>query len=118
MRGSRREFHGRQHPDDNGMMDAERRKGERIGRGRRRKRKRGVSRNYHDWDQADDDGLIYYFSDSDNSSGWGSDKNFDDLLAKKKRGSLQKPTEAEKMASFSSPQPIHVTNTRCSSPKR
>ena len=52
------------------------------------------------------------YSDSD-SSGWDLDKNFDDLLPKKKRKIMQKPEQDKLAAIFTSPDTsINVTNTR------
>uniref|UniRef100_H2ZGD0 Uncharacterized protein n=1 Tax=Ciona savignyi TaxID=51511 RepID=H2ZGD0_CIOSA len=75
-----------------------------------------MQRNYRDWDQPEDDGLVYYYSES-GSSGWASDQDFDDLLAKKQRETGAIPSNDPGRSSFPlNAQPINVTNTRRPSP--
>uniref|UniRef100_F6Y631 Uncharacterized protein n=2 Tax=Ciona intestinalis TaxID=7719 RepID=F6Y631_CIOIN len=92
-----------------------RRKRDRAVHGGRGRKKRRMQRNYRDWDQPEDDGLVYYYSES-GSSGWGSDQDFDDLLAKKQRETGAVPIDPNRPNFPVNAQPINVTNTRRQSP--
>jgi len=55
---------------------------------------------------------IYYYSDS-GSSGWGSDKDFDDLLAKQQRETgTRAPQEQSQFAPVDHAMPIEKTHIR------